>query len=209
MGRKAIFGKHSEATQGRGWYSRGYLPHCDTAGLIQHVTFHLADSLPAKALARIGEEVRNIPPVQRALIRRRRLEALLDKGLGSCLLRRPDCARIVEASLLFGDGERYRLMAWTIMPNHVHVLMEQKSGWPLGKVVQSWKRHTARRIRCLEMEQGMTCSESLWQRDYWDRYMRDDRHLAATLRYIEQNPVAAGLVKEASQWPWGSARRRA
>ncbi|MEN8178888.1 MAG: hypothetical protein ABFS39_09725 [Pseudomonadota bacterium] len=48
-------------------------------------------------------------------------------------------AWIVEDSLLFGDGERYRLLAWVVMPNHVHVLIEQFNGWPLGKPVQSWK----------------------------------------------------------------------
>ena len=46
----------------------------------------------------------------------------------------------------------------------------------------------------------------LWQRDYWDRYIRDDHHFQAVRQYIDSNPVTAGLVDTAVQWPWGSAR---
>jgi putative transposase len=47
-----------------------------------------------------------------------------------------------------------------------------------------------------------------WERDYFDRYIRDDGHLAAVVRYVERNPVKAGLVARAEDWPFGSARRR-
>ncbi len=49
----------------------------------------------------------------------------------------------------------------------------------------------------------------VWQDGYWDRYMRDERHFFTTIAYIENNPVAAGLVKNAEDWPFGSARERA
>src|SRR5699024_3665113 len=111
-----------------------------------------------------------------------------------------------EEALLFGDGERYRLLAWVIMPNHVHVLIEQKEGWPLAKIVQSWKRHTSREIHRLG---SPSCTRHvpspLWQRDYWDRYIRTEQHLLATIRYIESNPVVAGLADAAEDWRWGSA----
>jgi REP element-mobilizing transposase RayT len=42
-------------------------------------------------------------------------------------------------------------------------------------------------------------------REYWDRYIRDEKHLTATLHYIHQNPVSAGLVDQAEDWPWSSA----
>ena len=48
-------------------------------------------------------------------------------------------------------------------------------------------------------------SQAFWQRDYWDRFIRDERHFDATKMYIESNPVAAGLVKNPVDWPWSSA----
>lgn len=204
------------------WYSRGYLPHFDAPGAIQHVTFHLADSLPHEAIERMQRDLEALPEEQRTVERRKRIEDMLDSGLGSCVLGHADCARIVEDTFRFGDGTRYRLLAWVVMPNHVHVLIEQMADWPLAKVVQSWKRHTAREINRLadlglgapsctrpleEMPSATRRSQDrrspLWQRDYWDRYIRDERHYAAAKEYIEQNPVKAGLVTVAGEWPWG------
>jgi putative transposase len=197
---------HSPA-QPLGWYSRGYLPHLDAPGLIQHITFHLADSLPSEAVARMQHQLEAIPEPQRAVERRKRIEELLDSGRGSCLLRHEACARVVENSLMFGDGTRYRLLAWVIMPNHVHALIEQLPRWPLAKIVQSWKRHTAREIHRLEAAgQSWPSLHPLWQRDYWDRFIRNEKHFLTVKRYIENNPVAAGLVPRAEDWSWGSAR---
>ena len=47
-----------------------------------------------------------------------------------------------------------------------------------------------------------------WARDYFDRFMRDEDHLARTLQYVEANPVKAGLVTEAADWLFSSARHR-
>ena len=234
----------------KGWHSRGYVPHLDVPGLVQHLTFHLADSLPRSALERMELAVSEEPEGKRAVERRRRIQELLDAGHGGCVLAQPACAEVVQQSLLFGDGERYRLLAWVVMPNHVHVLIEQREGWPLSKVVQSWKRHMAREIHRLGFGRARSdpssggpgrvqlgdpgsggpgrvqlgdpgsgdrgrvqlgdpgqpgAAPALWQRDYWDRYIRNDRHLATVIDYIEQNPVVAGLCDRPVDWPWGSA----
>ncbi len=107
----------------RGWHSRGYLPHCDAAGLVQHIVFGLADSLPAG--------IRTTSAIH--------TERLLDSGHGECLLRQAECAQCVEDSLLHADGAQYRLLAWCVMPNHVHAVIEQIEGSPLGDIIQSWK----------------------------------------------------------------------
>ncbi|MCO6440313.1 MAG: transposase [Nitrococcus mobilis] len=200
--------RSQRSRESRGWYSRGYLPHVDGPGLIQHITFHLADSLPREAVARMEQELVGYPEDQQAAKRRQRIQSLLDSGLGSCIFDRDDHARIVEKSLLFGDGERYRLLAWVIMPNHVHVLIEQKEGWLLAKIVQSWKRHTSREIRRLGLPSCTRRISPLWQRDYWDRFIRNERHFQTAKQYIENNPVVAGLIDSAERWPWGSARFR-
>jgi REP element-mobilizing transposase RayT len=180
----------------KGWYSRGCLPHLDTPGLLQFVTFHLGDSLPRPTLLRLLEETE-----KDAAERFRRIQRLLDAGHGACWLRRPEIAALVENALLHFDGQRYRLLTWVIMPNHVHVLIETREGHPLCSVVQSCKTYTARRANALLGRHGV-----FWGRDYFDRFIRDDRHLAAVIRYIEQNPVRAGLVTRAEEWAYGSAR---
>lgn len=121
----------------RGWQSRGYLPHFDSAEAIQHVTFHLADSLPAEVLQRLAEKVKTLPTDQQDVQRRIRVEAWLDAGHGSCVLREPSIGDMVEGALLFFDAQRYRLLAWVVMPNHAHVLFQPMNGWALAKIVAS------------------------------------------------------------------------
>jgi REP element-mobilizing transposase RayT len=70
----------------------------------------------------------------------------MDAGHGSCILREPAIAQIVQDALLFFDAERYRVFAWTVMPNHVHVLFQPCNGWSVAKIVASWKKFTARSI---------------------------------------------------------------
>jgi REP element-mobilizing transposase RayT len=189
----------------KGWYSRGYLPHRDDAGLVQSITFRLADSFPSATLAEwrdwIDPETGRVRSSDAAT--RARIEAFLDAGHGECWLRRPTLARLVEEALLRFDGERYRLIAWCVMPNHVHVVAESCGGYALPGMVHSWKSFTAS-----EANREMGRSGAFWYRDYWDRYIRDGRHLEAAVGYVEANPVKAGLAKMAKDWPWGSARRR-
>ncbi len=195
----------------KGWHSRGYLPHFDAPGLVQHLTYHLADSLPRQALDRMQRQLARLPEAEQSKERRKRIEDFLDQGYGSCALRSENCAHIVQDSLLFGDGVRYRLLAWVIMPNHIHYLIEQFPEWPLSKLIQSHKRHTSREIHRLEATLGSpSCTRPqwpnpLWQRDYFDRFMRDENHFHVTKTYIENNPVKAGLVDRPENWPWSSA----
>lgn len=179
-----------------GWTDRGYLPHYDQPGIAQAVTFRLADSLP-KSKRNEWEHLRQIVNVAERI---RQIERYLDQGAGSCLLRQPECADIVQSALLHFDGQRYRLISWCVMPNHVHVLLKTAAGHPLGKVIHSWKTFTAREINKLVQRVG-----PLWQEDYFDTFMRDDDHQWAEKDYIEGNPVKAGLVSRAIDWPWSSA----
>ncbi len=215
-----------------GWHSRGYLPHFENSETIQHVTFHLADSLPKAVLLRLESELKVIPEAKRDVERRRRLEAWMDAGHGSCVLREPPIANLVQGSLLCFDGERYRLLAWVVMPNHVHVLFQPISGWTVAKIAASWKKFTARGIcdwrkangealvsRGLSKRQsgdwrsqrkerdqsGDWRSRPVWHREYWDRYIRDRGHFEQVVEYIHLNPVKAGLVETAESWRWSSA----
>jgi REP element-mobilizing transposase RayT len=182
----------------RGWHTRGYLPHFDAPGIIQMLNFRLADALPQerqhewKPILQIGDD-------RQRLIR---IEEYYDHGYGACELALPAIAQHTENTLLYDDNRRCRLLAWVIMPNHVHVLAEIWTT-PVGKLTKDWKSISAKFAnRCL----GRT--GNWWQEDYFDRFIRDDAHFHKTVHYIENNPVKAGLVKEAKAWPWSSAKWR-
>jgi putative transposase len=180
----------------KGWYSRDHLPHLDVPDLLQAITFRLADSLPVEVAAKLAKT--RDPSARSNLV-----EKSLDHGYGSCCLRDPGIGGIVQASLVWGDGDWYRLLAWVVMPNHVHALIETMPGHPIHRIVQQWKSYTARRINPLLGRGGR-----LWQTDFFDRYVRDESHYAAALAYIENNPVKADLVSRPEDWPLGSARPR-
>jgi putative DNA methylase len=181
------------------WYSRGYLPHFDHAGLVQIVTLRLADALPAELL----EELEKIVSKEKDAERRKRIEAWLDAGHGSCWLRDSKVAAIVEGALLHFDGQRYRLLAWVVMPNHVHVLVELSEEVRLPDLLHSWKSFTA-----IEANRILGRSGIFWMPEYFDRYIRDEKHLANAVSYIHENPVKAKLVARVEDWRWSSAWRQ-
>src|SRR6185436_3961275 len=106
-----------------GWHSRGYLPHFDGGEIPQFVTFRLADSMPQELLDRWREELGKEQNIDIDAALRKRIELYLDQGYGECLLGDPRIAESVQNSFLFFDGNRYRLTAWVVMPNHSHMLL--------------------------------------------------------------------------------------
>ena len=202
-----------------GWHERGYLPHCDKPGLTQFVTFRLADSMPESRrgewehLLKISEaDTRSDAPrsgaqsiaLREAEDRKRRtkLEEYLDRGHGECHLQVPQIAAWIENAILHHHNQRFRLLAWVVMPNHVHVLVEV---WqtPLARILQNWKSITA-----VEANRMLGCTGTFWQPEYWDRFMRSEEQLRKAIRYIENNPVKAGLCSHATEWRCSSARFR-
>ena len=178
----------------KGWYFPRSLPHFDTPEPPQFITFRLVDALPADAPgARLGEGTGAY---------RRRVEATLDAGVGAGWLRRPELAEIVCEGLLHDCGETHEMHAYVVMPNHVHVLATFCQGSWLSDVVRGWKSFSARRINASLGRNG-----ALWQRDYFDRYMRDEIHFERVRRYIEMNPVIAGLTDAPENWRFSSFKR--
>ena len=88
-----------------GWFSGAYLPHFDADNLIQHVTFHLADSLPKSALHQLELSIEEMPEDERKQRRREKFQILLDAGHGSCVLGEPCAAKIVQDALFHFDGD--------------------------------------------------------------------------------------------------------
>jgi hypothetical protein len=123
----------------KGWNERGYLPHFDADTLIQFITFRLADSLPKAIVDALRAGASDSADL------RKKIESAVDSGFGSCALRDPAIATMVQDALRHFDGERYMQLAWTIMPNHVHALVQQIGGRPLADIIHGWKSFTAKR----------------------------------------------------------------
>jgi putative DNA methylase len=183
-----------------GWYSRGYLPHVDREGMTQLVCDRLWDSMPKEVLEGWRQELTLLSKEDYDLERRKRIDAYLDQGWGSCLLRDARAAEIVQNNWLHFAGDRYILHAWVVMPNHTHILFTPLPGWDLSRIVHTWKSYTAHKINQLLARSG-----KLWQDEPFDRFIRDARHFNNALAYVENNPVKAGLCDKPEEWPWSSA----
>jgi REP element-mobilizing transposase RayT len=183
------------------WRSRGYLPHIDDKGLVQFITFRLADSVPRDVIERWHDEQLRGEITDATY--RRRIETYLDQGYGSGDLKHHRIAQELQETLLKWDGERYRLLAWVIMPNHANLLLECSNDFSLASVMHSIKSYTAHKANHILDRKGR-----FWSKEYFDRYIRDRRHYTSVVKYIEDNPVKARLCRAPEEWPFSSARGR-
>ncbi|HUT57858.1 MAG TPA: class I tRNA ligase family protein [Phycisphaerae bacterium] len=188
-----------------------HLPHWTRQGCTYHVVFRLADSAPASVLERWIAERQEI--VERAKRQGRgltyqerkelhrlyseRVSSLLDAGRGECLLKDPRVAESVAATLKHFDGQRYDLIAWAVMPNHVHVIVAPLGDHELPKILHSWKSYSAKEADRILGREGQ-----FWQVEYYDHLIRDEEEFAAEVSYVLQNPAKAGL----SDWQWVGCR---
>jgi putative transposase len=178
-----------------------HMPHWRQKGATYFVTFRLGDSLPQSKLRELAAwrtvwERRHPCPRSDAVWRElayevmQRVEAWLDQGIGSCVLRdRPNAASVADAMHHF-EGRRYELASYVIMPNHVHLLLRPllDDEHSLEKIVQSWKQFSAKRINARLGKSG-----SVWQEESFDRIVRDEEHLYRCIQYIGANPARAGI----------------
>jgi putative DNA methylase len=183
------------------WHSRGYLPHWEAGAIPQSITFRLHDSLPRTLLETWREELAHLPDTEATRERRQRIEAALDAGHGECLLRNSEVGALVEHALLHFDQQRYKLHAWVIMPNHVHVLITPFEGYTLSSILHSWKSFTAKSANQLLGRTG-----TFWLEEYFDRSIRNEEHYNRVVEYIHNNPVKAGLCVATEEWGLSSAR---
>ena len=117
------------------WHNRGYLPHYEAANKYQMITYRLSDSLPSSFdIKSINYE--HLSAKERTQYRKY-IEALLDQGYGSCLLEKNQVANVVIDTWRFFHQKRYELIAYVVMPNHVHLLIKTYEDWDLGTLVKS------------------------------------------------------------------------
>ena len=175
------------------WYGK-YIPHRDQKNLVQFITFRLADSLPQEVLKVIKKEIQNLSNDKKDVEKRSLYQYWLDQGLGCCALAKREMAEVVMEALQYHDGKKYDLLVWSIMPNHVHVLIWVKHD--LSNIIQSWKSYTGKwgLAHNQELKLGIEQNaKSFWMSDYWDRFIRNEEHFNNTVQYILNNPAKAGL----------------
>jgi REP element-mobilizing transposase RayT len=187
-----------------------HLPHWQQGDVFYFVTYRLADALPAEKLGEWQDEKdawmrHHLEPwdakteAEYHRLFSARIDEWLDAGHGSCLLRDRGLARIVLNAFTYFNGRRYDLDSFVVMPNHVHVLFRLRAGEVLEKVVHSWKSFTAKEINRAQECGRPARTGQVWQEDYWDRMIRNERHLNAVRSYIARNPKGgAGLLWQRS-----------
>ena len=160
-------------------------------------------------------------------------DRLLDAGRGSCWLADVQVAAVLRDNLYHHNGSKYQLLAYCVMPNHVHVLLQPfdrttpaasssvgqaaslpygfhhpsdetpDRGGPLASIMHSLKSYTANKANLLSKRQG-----EFWQHESYDHWVRDADELERITAYIASNPVRAGLCARPIDWQFSSAADR-
>lgn len=195
-------------------YYRRHLPHYQVGGAVYHVVFRLAGSLPDSAIVRLqAERKREEERIaglgdarQRSDAQRDHQERYFDRfedilhgsSTGPRWLEDPRIADLVAEAIRFKDGSTHTVVAYCVMPNHVHLLLSVAGNQlPLHRILQSLKRYTSRHANLLLGRTG-----AFWQHESYDHVVRSDEELVQTVAYILGNPVKAGLVSTAAEWRW-------
>jgi len=182
------------------------------------VTFRLAGTLPKPLLEQMEQEREQL--ADKATVSRQamssvdiarlrelhteRIEAYLDAGHGECWLRRRDIAQLVAGAITHFADSRYTLHAWTVMPNHVHVVFTPLGPHSLTSILHSWKGFTGSIANQMLGRKG----KPFWQRESYDRLVRNEREFHVLCEYTVANPVTARLCEHPEDWPYGSAAAR-
>jgi len=195
------------------------LPHLQPPGATFFVTFRLANSIPQTVIRRWHEERNALTQTLQCMpddeaqhislqFTRKRfieLEQLLDGATaGERWLQDERLAQIVCRFMRNKDSVQYRLDAYCVMSNHVHVLLmplptdeTASSYYPLQKILHSFKRLSA--IECNKLRQR---AGALWEEESFDHYCRDHEEWIRVLHYILNNPVKAGMVSHWRDYPF-------
>lgn len=205
---------------------RRYLPHWDVPGAAYFVTTCLFESIPAKGLLEIAEhrrELRQQPRPKEVTandwnsrcwkMNFMRIEEWLDRRAANRVLEAPELSQIVVDAIRFFAGERYDLYAYVVMPSHFHWLFRPRPSWiesladdgrtPRERITYSVNRFTS--MRC---NKRLNKKGPFWQKESFDHWARDIEEMERIIRYIEENPVKAGLVASPDEWLFSSASLR-
>jgi putative DNA methylase len=175
-------------------YYERTLPHWQPEGRDLFLTWRLSGTLPSAVMARLRASQTKLPGR-----RFREFDAELDRSsFGQVWLKEPRIASLVVSGIeSVGTKGLCRVHAWVVMPNHVHLLIEPRV--PMRLITRAIKGPSARYANLLLGRTG-----NFWQDECFDHWIRNGAEFEKVKRYIEQNPVRAGLVMDSALWPWSS-----
>jgi REP element-mobilizing transposase RayT len=159
----------------------------------------LANCIPQIALNQIKQEFSQIKKLTD--IQQKRLfakyDSLLDSNeMGINYLTIQTIAEIVKATIEYFNYKEYKVICYSIMPNHVHLVFELIDGNKgISKIMQSIKRYSARKANIVLNRCGQ-----FWQDESYDRLIRNEQELYNIVKYVLMNPVKAGLVDDWEKW---------
>jgi REP element-mobilizing transposase RayT len=190
-----------QATRG----TSSYLPHWRVPGATYAVTFRLKDSIPVAArnvhrqrreilAARLEQTLKTsgsrnslsavmVLRSEMAEFQVGTIEPTLNESHGECWLKRPEIAGLVLDAMKHFDGDRYALLAWSVMPNHVHAILRPYDGQKLEKILHSWKSFTAK-----QANEWLGQTGGFWEEEYYDHIVRDGEDFRNQVRYVLENP---------------------
>lgn len=201
---------------------RRNLPHVQPPGASFFVTFRLAGSLPQSLvtqwkrerewLSHLKEHNASYHELVKLNFERvwfAKFESILDStSCGPVWLRQPTVAAIVADSIRYRDGKKFRLDAFTIMPNHVHLLikplqtsLDDLDYYSLASIMQSLKGYTAYKCNHLLGRAG-----EFWAHESYDHYVRSEQEWWRIRHYVVKNPVKAKYVENWRDWEWNYLR---
>jgi len=154
------------------------LPHADLIGYYQFLTFRTHDSID-DYLTRISKE--NIS----TSLKQYKADEYLDRSSKGAYLN-GEVLHYLSNFFKEKDGELYELVAFSIMPNHVHMLFKQIE--EIGQTVKRLKGASS-----LAINKILNRSGTLWEKSYFDKAIRNEEHFETVYNYIENNAVKAGL----------------
>ena len=169
-----------------------HMPHWTMNGVIYHICFRLIDSVPRaqqqiwmearKKLAQkqlAGVELTEEEIKEFKYLYSDRIESFLDSGYGSCLLRNDGALAVVQQVLRHDDGQAYRLHAYGVMPNHIHVIVEVPRADDMKGILQAWKSVSGHRLNRLLKRKG-----ELWQVDSYNHIIRTRKEYDFQMNYV-------------------------
>ncbi len=124
----------------------------------------------------------------------------LDRATGPRWLQNQRVAQCVADALQYGERQLllYKLRAWVLMVNHVHILIYPEA--KLSRITKAIKNFSARQANALLGRTG----QPFWQDESYDHRVRSPEELEKIVKYIEENPLVAGLVERVEDWRWCS-----
>ena len=196
-------------------FYRRNLPHITLNQKAYFITFWLHRSIPTDIMKKLkrnyDSECRLLLKIKEVNFRKKKIYDLQKKYFGifdgyldksesnGKYLNDMRIANMISESIKYRDKKEYELLAYSIMPNHVHlVIYVERFVKPLHKILQSLKRHTARQGNIILNRTG----NPFWHSESYDHYVRDYWELSRILDYTINDPAKAGLVNKAEDWKW-------